>query len=187
MKELPKDTQQLSRDDWLQAALENCELGVDTIKVAPLATKMGVTTGSFYWHFKSRRELLDAMLEYWEREMTDAAIHAAKDYQGSPTDRIMFFMESVLVGLVAVYDLPIAQWAKTDSKVKHVFQRAIKKRFDFATWMFAEAGFSKEQSAARGRLMVTYMMAESTIIPDSISKRKELLKLKHAILTAPEP
>ena len=177
---------QLSRDDWLQAALECCQLGVETIKVAPLAAQMGVTTGSFYWHFKNRRELLDAMLEYWEHHMTDDAINAAKDYQGSPTDRILYLMESVLVGMVAIYDLPIAQWAKTDSKVSYVFKRVIKKRFDFAAWMFAEAGFSPEQSAARGRLMVTYMMAESSFIPDSISKRKELLKLKHAILIAPE-
>ena len=176
----------LNRDDWLQAALERCQLGVETIKVAPLAAQLGVTTGSFYWHFKNRRELLDAMLEYWEHEMTDAPIAAAKHYQGSPIDRILHLMESVLVGLVSVYDLPIAQWAKTDSKVSFVFKRAIKKRFDFATWIFAEAGFSPEQSAARGRLMVTYMMAESSFIPDSISKRKELLKLKHVILIAPE-
>jgi AcrR family transcriptional regulator len=177
---------QLNRDDWLQAALECCQLGVETIKVAPLAAQMGVTTGSFYWHFKNRRELLDAMLEYWERHLTDAVIDAAKEYQGSPADRILFVMESVLVGRTAIYDLPIAQWAKTDSKVDFVFKRVIKKRFDFSASLFAEAGFSPEQSAARGRLMVTYMMAESSFIPDSISKRKELLKLKHAILIAPE-
>ena len=177
---------QLSRDDWLQAALESCQLGVETIKVAPLAAQLGVTTGSFYWHFKNRRELLDAMLEYWEREMTDAVINAAKKFQGSPTDRILFVMESVLVGRTAVYDLPIAQWAKTDIKVKLVLKRVIKKRFDFSAWMFIEAGFSPEQAAARGRLLVTYMMAESSFIPDSISKRKELLKLKHTILIASE-
>ena len=126
---------------------------METIKVAPLAAQLGVTTGSFYWHFKNRRELLDAMLDYWEHEMTDAPIDATKHYQGSPADRILFLMESVLVDKVTVYDLPIAQWAKTDTKVSFVFKRAIKKRFDFAAWMFAEAGFSPEQAAARGRLM----------------------------------
>jgi AcrR family transcriptional regulator len=147
---------------------------------------MGVTTGSFYWHFKDRRELLEALLEYWERELTDVPIAAARQFQGSPSERIFFLMESVIIGTVARYDLAIAQWAKTDTKASHIFQRVIKKRFEFATWMFEEAGFSKQQAVARGRLMVTYMMAESTIIPDSISKRKELLKLKHGILTAPE-
>ena len=185
-KDIKRDSERLSRDAWLAAALKSAELGVEAIKVAPLAETLGVTTGSFYWHFKNRRELLDAMLEYWEREKTDSPITAARHYEGSAADRILFLMESVLEGKAAIYDLPVAQWAKTDSKVKYVFDRVIKKRFDFAAWMFMEAGFSEEQAAARGRMMVTYLMAESSFIPASISRRKELLKLKHAILMAPE-
>ena len=79
------DSERLNRDDWLHAALQECELGGDASKVAPLAAKLGVTTGSFYWRFKNRRELLDATLEYWEREMTDAPIAAARKltFQGS--------------------------------------------------------------------------------------------------------
>ena len=49
--------------------------------------------------------------------------------------------------------------------------------------MFVEAEFSETQAEARGRMMVVYMMGESTLIPDEPSKRKELLKLKHEILT----
>ena len=37
--------------------------------------------------------------------------------------------------------------------------------------MFAEAGFLKEQAEIRGRMMVVYMMGESTLIPDSMMKR----------------
>ena len=72
------ERKQLARDDWLKAALNQCTAGIDTVKVAPLAEQLGVTTGSFYWHFKNRRELLEAMLEYWEREMTVVALDAAK-------------------------------------------------------------------------------------------------------------
>jgi hypothetical protein len=51
--------------------------------------------------------------------------------------------------------------------------------------MFSQAGFSKEQAEVRGRMMVIYMMGESTLIPESLARRKELIKLKHSILTAP--
>ena len=81
-------TKRLTRDDWLKAALRLCELGIESVKVAPLAADMDVTTESFYWHFKNRRALLEALLEYWEREMTDVAIDVAKPYAGSPADRI---------------------------------------------------------------------------------------------------
>jgi AcrR family transcriptional regulator len=180
-----RKTQRLTRDDWLKAAMRLSEAGIDSVKVAPLAAHLGVTTGSFYWHFKNRRELLEALLDYWEHEMTDVAIEAARHYTGSPADRILDLMDNVMASKLARYDLPIWQWAQSDTKASRVFNRVLKKRFSFAAWMFSEAGFSRDQAEVRGRMMVIYMMGESTLIPDSMTRRKELIKLKHAILTAP--
>ena len=146
---------------------------------------MGVTTGSFYWHFKNRRELLEALLEYWEREMTDVAIAAARQFPGPPEERIHGLMEGVMSNSFARYDLPMWHWAQSDDKVAEVFQRVLSKRFEFAAWMFSEAGFPPEQAKARGRMMVIYLMGESTLVPDSMARRKEDLRLNHAILMAP--
>ena len=148
-------TRQLTRDDWLKAALNLCVTGIDNVKVAPLATELGVTTGSFYWHFKNRQELLEALLNYWEREMTDTALKAAKQYAGSPTDRILYLMETVMSNDLARYDLPIWQWAKSDTIASRVFKRVLKRRFSVAAWMFSEADFSREQAEIRGRWLPT--------------------------------
>src|SRR3954451_16486670 len=57
----------LSADDWAQAALDMvAEQGVGAVAVEPLARRLGVTKGSFYWHFPSRDALLQAALERWE-------------------------------------------------------------------------------------------------------------------------
>lgn len=57
----------LSADDWAQAALDLiAEQGVGAVAVEPLARRLGVTKGSFYWHFPSRDALLQAALERWE-------------------------------------------------------------------------------------------------------------------------
>lgn len=101
--------------------------GVDGVKVAPLATRLGVTTGSFYWHFKDHRELLDALLDFWERTTTEAAIEEARRFEGPAIDRILFLMK---------------------------------------------------------RIMVVYLMGESTLVPNSVSSRIKLIAQKHAILTA---
>ena len=59
--------QRLSADDWAQAALDMiAEQGVAAVAVEPLARRLGVTKGSFYWHFPSRDALLQAALERWE-------------------------------------------------------------------------------------------------------------------------
>ena len=57
----------LSAEDWAQAALDLiAEQGVAAVAVEPLARRLGVTKGSFYWHFPSRDALLSAALERWE-------------------------------------------------------------------------------------------------------------------------
>ena len=179
-------TRRLSRDDWLNAALGQCAAGVDTIKIAPLAEKLGVTTGSFYWHFKDRRDLLHALLEFWEREMTDSAIEALEQFRGSPTDRIRFLMEAVTQRGLARYDQAILLWSQSDSDAARAFARVIRKRFAFTTRLYAEAGFSSEQAEIRGRMTVVYMMGEANLVPGSVSKRMEQVKIQHALLTSPE-
>jgi AcrR family transcriptional regulator len=58
----------LSREDWEQAALGAiADGGLAAVAVEPLAASLGVTKGSFYAHFPSRRALVDAALARWER------------------------------------------------------------------------------------------------------------------------
>ena len=70
-------TRRLERADWVAAGLDALERdGVEAVAVVPLARELGVTRGSFYWHFASRDELLDAVLERWEREHSTDVLEA---------------------------------------------------------------------------------------------------------------
>jgi AcrR family transcriptional regulator len=53
----------LTASDWAEAALQLiAEKGLSALTVSTLATRLGVTKGSFYWHFAGRSELLAAAL-----------------------------------------------------------------------------------------------------------------------------
>jgi AcrR family transcriptional regulator len=57
----------LSRDDWLDAAfMAVVEGGFDSARVLVLAQRLGVTRGSFYWHFADHAELVTALLQRWQ-------------------------------------------------------------------------------------------------------------------------
>ena len=47
----------VGKDDWTRAALEVIAAeGVGGVKVEPLANRLGITKGSFYWHFTDRQD-----------------------------------------------------------------------------------------------------------------------------------
>jgi AcrR family transcriptional regulator len=65
----------LSPDDWARAALAALARGgVGAVAVETVAAELGATKGSFYWHFKNRDALIQAALDRWEHEGTDAVI-----------------------------------------------------------------------------------------------------------------
>jgi AcrR family transcriptional regulator len=63
----------LSRDDWLTTAFETvAESGFDSVRVLTLASTLGVTRGSFYWHFTDHAELIAALVERWRTREIEA-------------------------------------------------------------------------------------------------------------------
>lgn len=60
------DKTQLSRDDWLDAAAgEIAAGGFGHLRVLTLAKKLGVSRGSFYWHFQDHEDLVVSFLDRW--------------------------------------------------------------------------------------------------------------------------
>ena len=88
----------LSATDWETAALDAlAEGGVAAVAIEPLARRLGVTKGSFYWHFADREALLTAALAHWERSYTERVIAAVADVR-DPRERLVRLIGRVLAG-----------------------------------------------------------------------------------------
>lgn len=65
----------LGREDWLQEGLRLLAAkGWRGFAVEPAARALGVTKGSFYWHFRDRDDWRDAVLAYWEHRAFAALV-----------------------------------------------------------------------------------------------------------------
>lgn len=79
MRSMVERQKSLTATDWAEAALDAIAAGgLDAVAVEPLARQLGVTKGSFYWHFSNRDALVRAALERWEELQSSQPIERAE-------------------------------------------------------------------------------------------------------------
>ncbi|WP_232385309.1 TetR/AcrR family transcriptional regulator [Actinomadura violacea] len=118
------------RERWIEEGLRVlAEGGPDAVRVEALAKRLGVTKGGFYGYFTDRGALLDAMLDAWERESTDAVIDRVESEGGDPRTRarragMLTFSGDRLLPI----DLAVRDWARRDDAVAARLRRVDDRR-----------------------------------------------------------
>lgn len=95
----PVEAPRLSRDDWLDAAFRAVvEGGFDKARVLMIADALGVTRGSFYWHFTDHADLITALLARWrERELAlDLQLRASSAANSDPRADLEHLLHAAL-------------------------------------------------------------------------------------------
>lgn len=184
MSDKPKN-QRLTRESWIKGAFDTLhEEGVDQIRIERLAKKLKVTKGSFYWHFKDRSELLDALIEYWEAKMTKTVVENAQMFHGDPVQRIFSTLGDIISNEKTKYDPVVRAWANHDPKAQKYVEKVDKLRLSFLLSLFADAGFNAEESEIRARMMYYYVLGEAYVTKkESRAVRLKRIERKAEIFT----
>jgi AcrR family transcriptional regulator len=142
----------LSREHWIEAALDALgEGGVAAVAVEPLAARLGVTKGSFYWHFPSRDALLVAALERWEK-IEQETVFGQLEAIADPSQRLraLFAMVAHEYKSHVIYSELLK--ALDHPAVQPVIGRVSQRRLDYLTASFRQAGLSRTDAQHRARL-----------------------------------
>lgn len=144
----------LSAADWERAALDLiAEQGIQAMAIEPLARRMGITKGSFYWHFSSREALLEQALLRWE-EHDRRNLNASLGEIDNPRDRLISFFRRVGREKLTheVYSELCA--AAGHPHVEPVLERVAERRMAHLSTAFEEMGM--EPGLARHQARLTY-------------------------------
>ncbi len=144
----------LSPGDWEQAALEwIAEHGVAALKVEPLARKLGITKGSFYWHFSDREQLLMQSLLRWEHLDRESVAKFAEREQAPHAKLADFFRGTSRQHLTHhIYGALLS--APRNAAIAAILQRVTQYRMDFLNQEYLAMGLDAEQ--ARLHTQLTY-------------------------------
>lgn len=172
---------QLDPDAWVDAAIDVfAREGVTGLRVEVLAKHCGVTKGSFYWHFKDRQALLDAVLARWKEGRIRDIEKTTAMMQGDPRDQLHYVIE--------VYganrnrkgmsiELAVRDWARHDIKAAAVVEEVDLYRLECTRKLFVNSGMTDAEAKSRSLLLYACVFGLSlmhyTHFDDNLSDLKQ--------------
>ena len=145
--------------DWVDGALPLLSNGgIDAVRIEPLAKQLGVSKGSFYWHFENRAALLQSLLQQWEQLGTSAIIELVERQGSDPTSQLRALAEASCTAdpVANAVEVGVRTWGQTDPVAAEAVARVDKRRLDYVTRLLVSAGLPRP--LARRRTLLFYRM-----------------------------
>ena len=182
-----KGERRLSARHWIAAARGVLiEAGVEAVKVEPLAAGLGVTRGSFYWHFANRDALLAALLHDWA-ETNTAPILRAVEAAGEDGHARMMALVRVWIDETDFspdYDAAVRDWARRSPRVAATVRRIDARRIAVLQGIFDRFGYAPDAALIRARVAYFHQVGYYALaIRETKARRLSLLPLYYEALT----
>jgi AcrR family transcriptional regulator len=174
----------LSRDDWLDAAFQAVvEGGFDNVRVLGLADALGVTRGSFYWHFTDHADLVNALLLRWQAQEIATGQSLQTPAIDDPQADLELLLEAALAhagaGLENMrFELAVRGLARRDAAVAQMLLEVDQMRLALFETKFQRLTSDPRAAADLAALFYLAIVGSNQALsrPDSLPQTKEYLK-----------
>ncbi|MGB1257748.1 MAG: TetR/AcrR family transcriptional regulator [Thiolinea sp.] len=168
LKETP-----LQEEDWIKAATDIlADENFRGIRIDALCKRLGVTKGSFYWHFKGRPQLLSALLVHWRQRMTTNVIKRLTALGGNPTQRLRALFRlphQPKSPKFARVEQSVRDWARNADYAQEAVQEVDELRLDYFRTLLEQHGLRGEIVEKRAYIAYAIVMGDS-ILRETLAK-----------------
>jgi AcrR family transcriptional regulator len=145
-------TEQLSAKDWLDQGLKTLAAnGFTALKAEPLAKAMGVSRGSFYWHFADIAAFHAAILKHW-REVAVEQIIADVEAAAGHDNPLPLLLRRVFSARSGV-ERAVRSWAAFDPAARAAVHAIDRRRMDYVEGLLRTTGFTAEAAQPRAQIL----------------------------------
>ncbi|WP_280498090.1 TetR/AcrR family transcriptional regulator [Nocardia asiatica] len=147
-------TPRLSYEAWVDGALALlAREGVSAVKIPRVCQELGVTKGSFYWHFDDIGQLMEAMADRWSARQSEV-IRALGAMESVPVEQRIANMAANLIERTWAIEATVREWARSDEKVAATVRALDRQIFETVQKALLELGFAAEDARLRAGAMV---------------------------------
>ena len=153
----PGARSQLDPQKWIETGIDLlAREGISGLRIESLAKRCGVTKGSFYWHFKDRQALLEAILERWKEGRLRDIEKSTAVVPGKERDQLHLAFEvygSNRNSKGMAIELAVRDWARHDSHAAAVVESVDLYRLECTRKLFVSIGINEAEAKSRSLLL----------------------------------
>ncbi|MFM7532411.1 MAG: TetR/AcrR family transcriptional regulator [Rubrivivax sp.] len=178
----------LSPQSWIDAATEVLvDHGIDHVRVDVIAQQLGVTRGSFYWHFRDREALLRGVLQQWRETATENLTARLERASTDPLEQLRDVISLPFRGRAAAraarIELAIRAWARRDAMARQAVDEADSSRVGYIAQIFSALGFPIMEARSRAFLAYSHNLGEALMASQgNASQQRERARFVEALL-----
>ncbi|MFZ9012313.1 MAG: TetR/AcrR family transcriptional regulator [Anaerohalosphaeraceae bacterium] len=174
----------LTREQWLQKSLDLLISGKHgKLRIDKITKDLNVTKGSFYWHFKSRSDFIQSLVEYWAVVFTENIGEEIARRTTGAEDRLLSLMLLITEKNLAKYSLAVMDWGQHEPVALKRIQEVMDYQMDFVRSLFREMGFTGDELEMRMQTMVFFHAMEGSRY-SRLTKKERIrhIELRHRML-----
>ncbi len=177
----------VSVQDWVAASRRLLvEKGISAVKVEPLSRDLGVTAGSFYWHFQNRKALHRALLRDWLNTNVSPFNIAFDSAEDDPREQYLALANVWVFNEVfdPALETAIREWSKTSDVVKRLLRRVDANRIGLYQKVFEDFGHNRTSAFVRARTMYFHQIGYYSMKVEEVFEERLLLLPYYAEILA---
>lgn len=154
MASAPKQERR-TRDDWIRAAIEAVrQEGADGMRIDRLCRDLGVTKGSFYHHFKSRRQLVQAIADYWSQTQPSLVEAHLASLSGDANARLVALVQLFTELDIGARDHAMRAWGATETVIREAVSTADARVVTLLEGILGDMGLGKRERHDFARVLM---------------------------------
>lgn len=155
-------SERLTRSDWIRHGLLTlARSGPGALKVGPMADRLKVSRGSFYWHFRDIGDFRTQLLEGWRAASTEQIIDDLDSVPGP--DRLRRLVRRAF-GSPMLLERAVRAWAGEDREVARVVATVDDRRVGHIATLLVSAGIEADHATPRATFLYWAFLGQAIVM-----------------------
>ncbi|MEM7035367.1 MAG: TetR/AcrR family transcriptional regulator [Bacteroidota bacterium] len=147
------------KQDWIELGYQRfSESGVAGINVDRMSATLKCNKSSFYWHFKSKKDFIDGLVQYWMETDTQAIIDQV-NAQPTAKDQFLKLVElSFKKDAHLDFVFYLKKYAQSRKEIKAIVAGIDVERIVYVRALLQGMGHSEDQAAIKANIFYRYLI-----------------------------